>query len=216
MAAYSVVLDRGIGLTGLAVLVVACLPWTLALVHDPVGRAALLVIGLGSICGALAFLVLGSRHLSFLQRWTPTRHLADIARVAVAIVLQPRSLASIFSVTLSVHMLTVLSAWCAAHAVGAGLSLQNSLFLVLPVVLVAAVPISIAGWGVRESAMMAAFVYAGLSQNDGLLVSLLFGCANFVIGLAGGLVWTLSTDPAKPDSHDPPLGPIKPRLERDA
>ena len=47
-----------IGAVALAFLVVVCLPWTLALVRDPVGRAALLVIGPGCIAAGL-FCVLG-------------------------------------------------------------------------------------------------------------------------------------------------------------
>ena len=67
------------------------------------------------------------------------------------------------------------------------------LFLVLPVVLISIVPISIAGWGVREGAMVAAFGYAGLPQSDGLIISLLFGAIYLVLGAIGGLVWVLTT-----------------------
>ena len=61
----------------------------------------------------------------------------------------------------------------------------------LPVALIAVVPISIAGWGVREGAMVAAFAYAGLPQSDGLLVSILFGVSYLMLGVLGGLVWVL-------------------------
>jgi uncharacterized membrane protein YbhN (UPF0104 family) len=74
------------------------------------------------------------------------------------------------------------------------LPLLYSLFLVLPVMLIAVVPISIAGWGVREGAMIAAFAYAGLSQSDGLIVSLLYGAGNLVLGVAGGLVWIATSE----------------------
>jgi len=47
IAAYSVLLDRVIGVVALAVLVVLCLPWTLGLVRNPVGRAALLLSDAG-------------------------------------------------------------------------------------------------------------------------------------------------------------------------
>ena len=89
----------------------------------------------------------------------------------------------------AVSLLTVVAAWCAARSVAADLTLLSALFLVLPVVLVAVVPISIAGWGVREGAMVAAFDYAGLAASDGLIVSLLFGAGYLVLGIAGGLVW---------------------------
>jgi hypothetical protein len=36
---------------------------------------------------------------------------------------------------------------------------------------------------------MFAFAYAGLAQNDGLAISILFGAASFIVGLAGGVVW---------------------------
>ena len=61
-----------------------------------------------------------------------------------------------------------------------------------PVLLIATVPISIAGWGVRESGMIAAFAYAGLAESDGLTLSILFGAVNFVIGIVGGIVWISS------------------------
>ena len=48
VAAYSVLLDRVIGTVALAMMVVACLPWTLELVRNPIGRAALLLIGLAA------------------------------------------------------------------------------------------------------------------------------------------------------------------------
>ena len=67
----------------------------------------------------------------------------------------------------------------------------------LPVVLVTVVPISIAGWGVREGAMIAAFGYAGLPTSDGLIVSLLFGAGYLVLGAAGGLVLGRSTADAR-------------------
>lgn len=193
IASYSVLLDRVIGLVALACVVIACLPWTFSLVQDPVGRIALLVIGLGSLGGWLVFLVIGWERWHFLQRWSITRHLAASAVVAIDILRTPSALASVFSLSVLVHLLTALAAWYVARSVGADLSLINSVFLVLPVALVSVVPISIAGWGVREGAMVAAFTYAGLPQSDGLLVSLLFGLSYLILGGIGGLVWVLGT-----------------------
>jgi hypothetical protein len=41
--------------------------------------------------------------------------------------------------------------------------------------------------------MVVAFGYAGLAQSDGLIVSLLFGFGYLVLGIAGGLVWVLTS-----------------------
>ena len=90
---------------------------------------------------------------------------------------------------------SVLIAWCAAQSVDAPFQLWHALLLLPPVLLIASVPISIAGWGVRESTFVLAFSYAGLSEADGLVVSVLFGAAFFIAGLAGGLTWLLSSEP---------------------
>jgi hypothetical protein len=205
VAAYSVFLDRVIGVIALAILVCVCLPWTFALVRSPVGRGALLVIGLGCIAAGAVFFGLSWKRLTVLQRWPLTRHLAAAAVVAVDIVRKPASLAAVFTVSIAIHFLTVMAAWCAARSVGAELTLIHSLFLVPPVVLIAVVPISIAGWGLRESAMVATFAYAGLPESDGLIVSLLFGAFYLVLGAFGGLVWVLGSD-RQPGKTVPQIG----------
>jgi len=194
---YSVFLDRVVGVVALAGLVVVCLPWTLQLVHDPVGRTALMIIGLGSLGAGVVFVSLSWEGFGILQRWMPTRHLADVAKIALHVLRAPGTLAPIIAISVVIHLMTAVTAWAAARSVGADLSLPNALFLVLPVMLVAIVPISIAGWGVREGAMVAAFVYAGLPQADGLIVSLLFGITTLVVGAIGGVIWVLGTERAK-------------------
>jgi hypothetical protein len=186
---YSVFLDRVVGVVALAGLVAVCLPWSLELVRNPVGRAALLLTGVGSLTAGVVFVGLAWEGLSILQRWSLTRHLAAAATVAWQILRSPAALVQVGLLSVVIHMLTAAAAWCAARAVGADLTLPYALFLVLPVVLVAIVPISIAGWGVREGAMVAAFAYAGLPQSDGLIVSLLLGAGALLLGAAGGVIW---------------------------
>ena len=65
-----------------------------------------------------------------------------------------------------------------------------------PIMLITMMPISIAGWGVREATMMVAFGYAGLAQTDGTVVSILFGAVYFILGAIGGLVWIFSAEKA--------------------
>jgi uncharacterized membrane protein YbhN (UPF0104 family) len=60
--------------------------------------------------------------------------------------------------------------------------------------LITMLPISMAGWGVREATMIVAFGYSGLPQADGLMVSLLFGFAYFIVGAIGGTVWVGSAE----------------------
>ena len=78
-----------------------------------------------------------------------------------------------------------------------------ALLLVLPVLLIAAIPLSIAGWGTRETAMVLAFGYAGLPESDGLIVSVLLGIAMFAAGLVGGVIWILDRGKQFRDGRQP-------------
>lgn len=190
-AIYSVFIDRVVGVAALALLVALCLPWTLPLVQDPVAQLALIAIGFGAMFAAVVFLLLGMPALTIMDRWWPTRHLAKISRTAWTLCRSP-AMPRVFLYAIGVHVLTVISAWAAARAAHASIDIVQTLFVVLPVVLIATIPISIAGWGVRESAMVMAFSYAGLAASDGLIVSLIYGVMSLVIGAAGGVVWVAS------------------------
>jgi uncharacterized protein (TIRG00374 family) len=191
-ATYSVLIDRVVGVFVLALIVLACLPWTLVLVRAPVARAALLIIAFGAIAAPPLFLLLGARFQEWFDRRAVTRHVSAAARTAVALCRSRWSITTVILCSVVIQMLTVAAAWSCIKAVAAPVSFAQVLFLMPPVLLVSTVPISIAGWGVRESTMVAAFASAGLMQSDGLMLSLLFGGASFLVGLVGGVVWLAS------------------------
>jgi hypothetical protein len=193
-ATYSVIVDRVIGLAVLVAIVVVCLPWLLELVRDPLGRASVLLVDGAGVVATMTYLTLGHSTWRWPERWWITRHVAGTAAIALKVLNSLRSGGTVVALSIAIHLLTVAAAWCAARAVGSPLEFGQALLLVPLVVLVATIPISIAGWGVREGAMIAAFGYAGLAETDGLIVSVLFGAATFLIGAAGGLIWILSAD----------------------
>jgi hypothetical protein len=63
IATYSVLIDRVVGVVSLAIVVTACLPWTLSLVRNPVGRSTLLLIGLGCLAAGIFFVNLAWQRL---------------------------------------------------------------------------------------------------------------------------------------------------------
>jgi hypothetical protein len=187
-----VLLDRIFGLFVLALVVTACLPWTFQLIREPVPRAVLLVLACGAIAGPLLVLLAGTYFARWHRRWTITRHLAAAAEAALKICRSLRSAGIVIGCSIMIHLLTISAAWCCVRAVAAPVGFAHVLFLMPPVLLITTVPISIAGWGVRESSMIAAFAYAGLAESDGLTLSILFGAVTFVIGIVGGIVWISS------------------------
>jgi hypothetical protein len=188
-AIYSVLIDRIAGVFVLALIVIACLPFTFSLIHDPIARAVLLVIGVGVIAGTLVFVLIGRHFQQLFDRWRITRHLAAASRISAALCSSHRDAAIVLACSLVIHLITAAAAWCCAKAIASPVSFAQILFLLPPVLLIATLPVSIAGWGVRESSFMFAFAHAGLAQSDGLAISILFGAANFIVGLVGGIIW---------------------------
>jgi glycosyltransferase 2 family protein len=193
-AAYSVIVDRIVGLAVLVAIVIICLPWLLELVRDPLGRVSLLAVNGAGIAATIVFLIMGQARWRWLDRWWITRHIAGTAAITLKIFSNRHSASTVVALSIAVHLLTIAAVWYAARALAAPLEFGQALLLVPPVVLVATIPISIAGWGVREGAMMAAFAYAGLLDADGLIVSVLYGAGLFMIGIAGGAIWILASE----------------------
>jgi hypothetical protein len=115
--------------------------------------------------------------------------LAAASRISAALCSSYRDAAIVLACSVAIHLITAAAAWCCAKAIASPVSFAQILFLMPPVLLIASLPVSIAGWGVRESSFMYAFAHAGLAQSDGLAISILFGAASFIVGLVGGIVW---------------------------
>jgi uncharacterized protein (TIRG00374 family) len=188
-ATYSVLINRIAGAFVLAFFVFTCLPWTFSLIHNSIARAVLFAIGVGTISSTLVFVLFGVRFRQWLDRWIFTRHLSAVSRIAAVLCSSYQSATSIIACSVAIHFITVAAAWCCVKAIAAPVSFAQVLFLLSPVLLIAALPVSIGGWGLRESGLMAAFAYAGLAQSDGLAISILLGAASFAVGVVGGLVW---------------------------
>jgi hypothetical protein len=69
---------------------------------------------------------------------------------------------------------------------------SRSVIQMLPTLLAMAIPISIAGWGVREGTMVIALGQVGVLPADALALSVAFGLINMLAGILGGLLWLIS------------------------
>ena len=200
-ATYSILTDRAVGLIALAIIIVASLPWSYNMISDSKGRAALVFVDFAALAGGLGFLLLGHLNWPWLKSWWPTKHVHACSIVANQVIFSRHSGPKIAVLSLSIHVLAVVIAWCAVRSIAAAGSFEQIFMLMPPIMLITMVPISIAGWGVREATMMVAFGYAGLVPADGTVVSILFGAVYFIVGALGGLVWVLSAEKATTPIH---------------
>jgi uncharacterized membrane protein YbhN (UPF0104 family) len=195
-ATYSIFVDRAIGLIALAVIIVASLPWSYELIRNPDGRSALLLVDFAALAAGLGFLILGRLPWAWLQRWWGTQHFYACSIVANHVIFDRKRGPMIAMLSILIHVLTVIIAWCVAKSIAAPVLFNQVFQLIPPVMLITMLPISIAGWGVREATMGLAFGYAGLMPSEGINVSLLFGAVTFAVGAVGGLVWIVSAEKA--------------------
>jgi len=195
-ATYSIFVDRAIGLIALAIIIVASLPWSYRLIDDSHGRSALLFVDFAALAGGASFLVLGRLNWPWLKRWWGTHHLHACSAIANRVIFSRAHGPKLAVLSLLVHVLTVVIAWCVVRSIAAPVLFGQIFQLIPPVMLITMLPISIAGWGVREATMGLAFGYAGLMTNEGVNISLLFGAVSFMVGAFGGLVWIFSAEKA--------------------
>jgi uncharacterized membrane protein YbhN (UPF0104 family) len=195
-ATYSIFVDRAIGLIALAVIIIASLPWSYRLIDDAQGRAALLFVDFAALAGGTGFLIVSWLPWPWLKRWWGLHHLYACSAIANRVIFSRDHGPKLAVLSLLVHVLAVVVAWCVVRSIAAPVLFGQVFQLVPPVMLITMLPISIAGWGVREATMGLAFGYAGLVTNEGVNVSLLFGAVYFIVGAVGGLVWIFSAEKA--------------------
>lgn len=206
-ATYSVLVDRAVGLIALAVIIVGSLPWSYPLITNPDGQVALFLIGSAALAASLGFLLIGALSWPWLKGWWPLRHVHACGEIANKVLFNLKSGPMVAVLSLAIHVLAVVIAWCCAMAIHASVSFWQTFLLIPPIMLITMLPISIAGWGVREASMTIAFGYAGLMTSEGTVVSILFGIVYFIVGAIGGLIWVSS-----PEKHDKTTA-ILPRLD---
>ena len=82
--------------------------------------------------------------------------------------------------------------WRLALGFGAKLNFVEFSLLWPFVLIFSMIPISIAGWGVREGTMVVAFGILGNSPDIALATSIAFGIVMILVSLPGGVIWAAS------------------------
>lgn len=186
-ALKSVVLDRMMAFVGLIVLVLCCLPAVFLVIADiralwyllGVVIAALLLVG---VLLSVAYWPAMLLEKSVLR---PVLALSISMRDAMLGRLRLRILVS----AVMIHVMRVLTVYVVALGMSLQVSFLECLILVPSALLVTNVPVSLGGWGLREGAFIVAFAFVGLTAEQSLALSALFGLTILLSSLAGGLVW---------------------------
>jgi glycosyltransferase 2 family protein len=194
----SIVLDRLFALVGLGICVIAALPLLL------IGPAANLAIfiSLSAVLGAIGLLafdaaadslspiasrLFGNRVVTATGR--PVAILRDLSRIFRLILRRRVGGTAVIGISIINQLSLGLVVYIIAGALGSGLSLINTILTFPVAMLLSMAPISFGGWGVREASMVWLLGALGISSQEALSVSILFGLATTAAGLPGGLLW---------------------------
>jgi uncharacterized protein (TIRG00374 family) len=200
-AINGVLLDRAAGLLGLVALIVIGQPVFYRMVDEVFARvvfAVLIAVGIG---GTVA--LLGLQWLP--ARWHRHRLISAMVRLASQVrrmLWEPRYLGPTLALTLAGHSASILAAWFLAKSLSLPISLLECFVLMPAALLVAMIPITLAGWGMREGAVVAILALIDVGPDAALSLSVLFGLVWLAIGLIGGLVWLLQNCSGTPRSGE--------------
>ena len=193
-AINSVLLERGALVVALVLIVVAMQPYFITRVsvdQENLILGSVMVLFFVMALGLIALMNLDRLPKRY-SRWPIVRGLGMLAGDSRRVFLNPKWGISILTWSLIGHLNITLSIYILALGLKLEVSFLDCLTFFPPVMLATTLPISIAGWGVREGAMVAAFGLIGVSQGGAVVLSLLAGILAVVACLPGGLIWLMS------------------------
>jgi glycosyltransferase 2 family protein len=184
-AFYSVLIDRIVGLSGLLLLNFVAILFAHNLLTYPIYYL------LNATIGTIIFFlfVLGFLHkIKTLKENKIGRVLRQISIRYANIFSRLRYIISQHFLAIITHICTMVAIYLLAKSVGLKLDFIVFLVLVPPVILLTLIPISLAGWGVREGAMVALFTLVAANNEKVISMSILYGVVLLLISLIGFVV----------------------------
>jgi uncharacterized protein (TIRG00374 family) len=197
-ACTTVLLDRIIGLSSVLVLAVLCMPWhwrILATSRQTYWLALTILVAGAGVClfGVIFFVAGHPTHKWFEKRLRslPAHNLKDeLARIWGLLCANKSALAQVISAAIATQLVLCLLFFLAGHSVGIRAPLFTWLTFV-PVVLASnAIPITVAGLGVREYLLVLFLgVIAQVESEQALAASFVAFGMILVVCLMGGLLY---------------------------
>ncbi len=181
-AFIGVFIDRILGLTGLLILNLVAnyflpelLPRNLFLMINAIVLAGLL--------GFIAFIYI--HKLRFLHRGRLLGYIMRISEYLNRILHNARAMGFHFSIGVLIHLFSIINIYLVGKSVGLEYDLLTIAVIVPPVILLTLIPVSLAGWGIREGALIGLFGLIGGTATSILSMSILYGIILIVASLPG-------------------------------
>ena len=189
-ATIGVLLDRIFGILGLVILIVSASSMLFELIADPIIRWGLFFSVVGAF-GVITMVMAADLMPNKWMHWKIMQGILIFSTTGRRVIFSYYGLVSI-ALSLVIQLSFVFAVWLLANGMGLNIELID-VILVIPITnLLMALPISIAGWGVREGVMITGLGYLGVNPEAALALSILYGLLMLVVALPGLLDWLWS------------------------
>lgn len=190
LATSVILLDRVIGFIALILLSVLFLPSLMKIVSDATMWWGLVFLTTISISAIVVFVALGMLPKSIVKhKWLSL--ISDFISVSRYLFISYRATIFLLILGLLTHFLNVLAIYGMLQTYESTISLFWCMAIIPTVMLITMLPISIGGWGVRESAMAVGFGLLGYSSDITITVSIIFGISLALCGLPGAILFLM-------------------------
>jgi uncharacterized protein (TIRG00374 family) len=187
-AVTSIVVDRFLALVSLVAMIGGGLWWLFDFVHAQTARLVVVFIMVAAVVGTAGLIYL-ARFEAPLKKWRITRFLVHVSLGARAVLASGRASTQVLVLTIAGYASFSFAVYVLAQGMNVALSFGNALLFVPLVTLVAVLPVSIAGWGLRESSMVVALGLIGVPAAQAFSLSVLTGLVIVASGIPGGVLW---------------------------
>lgn len=188
-ASIGVLLDRIIGLLGLVILVILTLPIIFDSVFSSSTKWTIFIVILTALVAILMSLII-DLFPKKISTWKLFVNLSKFSLNGRSALLSSNGFLSVL-ISLIIHSTFVCSAWLLAVALSIDIALLEMLLIVPITNLLVALPISIAGWGIREGLFIAGLAYLNISSEAALALSILYGLLMLIVSIPGLIEWFL-------------------------
>jgi uncharacterized protein (TIRG00374 family) len=199
-----IVCDRIVGLVVLVIIIGVTFVVSPHLAADKLPAThvfrTIAVLGLSALA---ALFLWGEQVAGLLIRYRLTEPLGKLTRDLHRVHYSRGTSAAILGLAAAVHLLNVAVIYVCARGMHIELDFGAALIVIPAVMLVSMAPISFAGWGVREGAMIFGLGLLGISAAAALAVSVAFGILQFLLGLPGAALWLALRGTARADAATP-------------
>jgi len=186
-ATIGVLLDRVMGLLGLVLLVILTIPLIFESTITVLTKWTILSIIFFALLAIILSLIIDLIPNKFSQLKI-INGLVKFSTKGREVLFSYYGLIAVI-LSIIIHLTFVFAAWLLAYGMGLDIPFIGMLLIVPITNLLIALPISIAGWGIREGLFITGLGYLNVSSDAALALSILYGLLMLFVSLPGFVDW---------------------------